>query len=304
MPLAFRGASLAAAVAVLAVATALLRASSQRLAPPPVDELIDVPALPGEVARPLAFGFRTLLSDFTFLEAIQVFPQRKGDMPAPQAEVLDRRLQRLLEYSVELDPKFAGAYRFAGTALPHETVDGTALGVLGAVQLLEKGLRDRPDDWHMGFLLGFLQSYYLRDFAGGARSLAAAARQPGAPQYLGLLATRLAAEGGELKMATMLAETMLAQANEDETRRAWGERVAALYMERDLRAIEAAVARYRARSGAVPPSVHALVRSGDLGREPIEPHGGRYLIDPDGTVRSTGAERLRVFGGAARLRVR
>ncbi|MFN2548479.1 MAG: hypothetical protein ABR567_13685 [Myxococcales bacterium] len=304
MPLPLRGAAVGGAVLLLAAATAMLRISAQRIAPPPVDAVIDVPALPGEVARPLAFGFRSLLSDFTFLEAIQILPQRKSGFTAEQSVGLDRRLQRLLEYSVELDPKFAGAYRFAGTALPHETVDGHAMGVLAAAQLLEKGLRERPDDWHMGFLLGFLQSYYLRDYAGGSRSLAAAARQPGAPRYIGLLATRLAAEGGELKMATLLAEAMLAQANEDETRREWRNRVDALHMERDLREIEAAVARYRMATGTVPPSVRALVRSGELKKEPVEPHGGKYLIRPDGTVRSTGAERLRVFGGSATLKVR
>jgi hypothetical protein len=294
---------MAAALLVLIAAAAALRISSQRVAPPPVDFLIDVPALPGEVARPLAFGFRTLLADFTFLESIQVLPQRKGGLTAAQSTTIDRRIQRLLEYTVELDPKFAGAYTFAAAALPHETADGKAMGVLAAIQLLERGLRERPDDWHMGFLLGFLQSYYLRDYAGGGRSIAVAARQEGAPRYLGLLATRLSAEGGELKTATLLAEAMLAQANEEETRREWRERVEALHMERDLREIEAAVARARAATGAMPTSVLALVRGRFLEREPVEPHGGKYVIGPDGTVRSTAAQRLRVFGDTARLEV-
>jgi hypothetical protein len=101
----------------------------------------------------------------------------------------------------------------------------------------------------------------------------------------------------------MLAEAMLAQANEDETRREWQERVAALHMERDLREIEAAVARARAATGAIPASVRALVRGGFLKEEPVEPHGGKYVIDPDGTARSTAAERLRIYGGSTRFEV-
>ena len=52
---------------------------------------------------------------------------------------------------------------------------------------------------------------------------------------------------------------------------------------------------------SVPKSVHALVAENYLDQEPAEPHGGRYLIDPvDGRPRSTGAERLIVWGGPDR----
>lgn len=302
MPLALRAAPTILTVA-LATAAVALRISAQQRAPADVETEADIPPIPGDVARALTFGFASLLADFTLLQAIQLLPQRHGDMPPEVAGPMDRRLFRLLDYCVELDPKFTGAYRFAGAALPHETMDGKVFGVLNGVQILEKGLRERPDDWHMGFLLGFLQSYYLRDFAAAARSFSIAARQPRAPAYVGLLATRLAAQGGELQMATSLAEAMLAQANEEETRKEWRQRVDALHMERDLRAIEEAAQRYRAARGTLPKSVQSLVASGFLPEMPREPHGGRYLIDADGAARSTGAERLRAFGLHSRFEV-
>ena len=283
--------------------SAFFRRSAAASAPPPVDYELDVPPIPGEVARPLTFGFASLLSDFTFLEAIQLAALRKASIRSELAAPLDRRLQNLLSYAVEVDPKFAGAYRFAGAALPHETLDGKALGVLSTVQILKRGARERPDDWHIPFYLGFLQVYYLRDLAAGAQSLAQAARVPGAPAYIPFLATRVAAHGGELDVATALAEEMLAQANEEQTRKAWQERVDALHMERDLRAIEAAAARYREERGAIPPSIRALVEARYLPGFPSEPHGGRYLLAPDGTARSTAAERLQIYGGTAHLEV-
>lgn len=286
-----------------ATASGLLRRTAQAHAPAAVDLELDVPPIPGDVARPLAFGFRSLLADFTFLEAVQLLPLRNGDLSQAESLPLDRRMRRLLEYSVEVDPKFPGAYRFIGAALPHETMDGKVLGVFAAVELLDKGVRERPDDWHIPFVLGFLQSYYLRDYAAAGRNLALAAKDEGAPRYLGLLATRLSAQSGNLQLATELAETMLAQANEEDTRRMWQERVDDLHMERDLRAIEAAAARYRQDHGSAAPSIAALVAAGDLRAEPREPHGGRYELLSDGTARSTAAERLHVFGGAARLEV-
>jgi len=300
---AIRPALILAVLVAGAAGSAVLRRSAERLAPGAVDALYDVPPIPGDVARSLAFGFRSLISDFTFLEAIQVLAPRKSNWTQAEYDPVDRRLYRLLDYSVEVDPKFAGAYRFAGAALPHETVDAKVLGVLSAVNILEKGVRERPDDWHVPFLLGFLQSYYLHDFAAAGRSFAVAARAHGAPSYVGLLATRVAAQGGSLDMGLELAQAMLAQANEDETRRAWKERVDALMMERDLRAIEAAAQRYRADRGAFPPSLRELIAARYLTREPEEPHGGRYLLDRGGTARSTAAERLRVFGDSTHLEV-
>jgi hypothetical protein len=271
--------------------------------PAPVDIQRDVPSLPGDVARSLSFGFRSLLADLTFIQAVQVLSQRKVDRPAESTVPIDRSLHRLLQYSVDLDPKFAGAYRFAAGALPHETVDGKAMGVLAATQLLETGVRERPDDWHIPFSLGFLQSYYLHDYRAAAASMATAAQQPGAPRYLGFLATRLAARGGELDMAILLAEAMLSQANEAETREEWKKRVADLHMERDLRSLEDAIARYRAKRGAPPPSLEALVEAGELQAIPEEPHGAAYVLEKDGTVRSTGAQRLALHGVLTHMEV-
>lgn len=293
---AVRGTAAALSIAIAICTAAALRASAQRRAPRPVESELDIPPIPGDVARALTFGFRSLLADFTLLQAIQLLPVRHGDMAPEAAAPIDRRMFRLLDYSVEVDRKFGGAYRFAAAALPHETMDGKVFGVVNAMQILEKGVRERPDDWRMGFLLGFLQSYYLRDFPAAARNLALSAKQPGAPPFVGLLATRLAAQGGELQLATSLAEAMLAQANEESTRKEWQDRVDALHVERDLRAIEDAAQRYREVHGFPARSVQALVSAGFLPVFPREPHGGRYVLEGDGTARSTSTERLRAYG--------
>jgi hypothetical protein len=300
---ALRGTAAALGFALAIAAAGALRAAAEARAPAPFDADLDIPPIPGNIARALTFGFPSLLADLTLLEAIQILPQRHGDMPPEVAGPMDRRLFRLLEYAVEVDPKFAGGYRFAAAALPHETEDGKVYGALDAVQILERGLRERPDDWRMGFLLGFMQSYYLRDFPGAARSLAISAQQKGAPAYVPLLATRLAAQGGELLLATSLAEAMLSQANEEETRKQWQDRVDALHIERDLRAIDAAAQRYRELQGTPARSVHALVVAGLLPPTLRDPRGGHYVLEADGTARSTSAERLRVHGLTTRFEI-
>ena len=290
-------------VALIASAAALLRHTAEAIAPAAAEAQLDVPAMPADVAGPLAFGFRSVLADFTFLEAIQLLALRKASQPSTETIPLDRALDRLLTYAVDVDPKFGGAYRFAAAALPHETVDNKVMGVVAAAAILDRGVRELPDEWRIWFLLGFIRGYYLHEYAEAARCMAQAARLPGSPRYLGLLATRLGVQGGELQLATDLAEGMLAQANEEQTRKQWEDRLRDLYMERDLRAIDAASRRWLEEHGAPPPSLRALVAAGFLSHEPREPHGGRYVLDAEGRGRSTAAERLTVYGGSARLEV-
>jgi hypothetical protein len=158
-------------------------------------------------------------------------------------------------------------------------------------------VRARPDSWHAPFLLGFLQSYYLGETSAAAQNIALAARAPGAPAYLGLLATRLAADAGQLSVAEQMATAMLEQAQDDESRAEWQRRLLDVRMERDLRAIGAALTRYRASHGSFAPPIEELVRAGYLPRLPVEPHGGSYFIDPrTGEPGSTAGQRLRVRG--------
>lgn len=286
-------------MAAAIVLTAAARHHGERLRPAMIETQLEVPAFPAEVARPLAFGFRSLLADVTFLEAIQLLAQRKADVTYARALPLDRRLQRLITYSVDVDPKFAGAYRLAGTALPHETIDSKVSGVLGAAQILRQGVRERPDDWHIPFLLGFLESYYLGDMGEAGRHFASAARLPDAPRYLGLLATRVEAHGGDLASATQIAETMAAQAQEEDARKQWDERLLLLREEKEIRVLEAAVARWHELRGSPLRTLNELVAAGWLGEVPREPHGTTYLVDEDGSVHPTIVYRLLIFGGTA-----
>jgi hypothetical protein len=285
------------ALAVVAASSALLRSRAERIMPAAMEASFDIPSFPAEVVRPFSFGMRSFVSDLMFLQAIQVHGGRTTKLlTAQQGARDDRAMSRLLTYATDLDPQFAGAYRFAGNAMPRQTLDGKVTGVLQAEALLAKGVRERGDDWHIAFALGFLQSYYLAHFEEAGRSFATAARLPGAPAYIGLLATRTLSEGGDLALAEQLAAAMADQATEDSAQREWEERLLDLRMERDLRDIEAAAAHYAARTGQHAPSVAALVRAGELPGVPREPHGGHYLLSEGGEARSTAKARLRIRG--------
>lgn len=286
--------ALATALAGLVCATAAARTAASAVRPAALQLALDAPPFPPEVARPFSFGLRSLVADLTFLEAIQIHGGRAQSVTLAEGMHDDRLLAQLLTYSTDLDPKFRGAYRFAGDALPRNTIDGKAAGVFAAEALLQRGAVERADDWKIHFLLGFIDSYYLDKREAAAEQFAAAARIDGAPGYLGLLATRLAAHAGDLSFAEQLARTMLNEASEDSTRAAWEKRLIDIDSERRARMLDEAVARFRAKSGLVPATLDQLVVTGELPAIPPDPRGGSYFIDSLGAVRSTSGDRLQV----------
>jgi hypothetical protein len=259
---------------------------------------LDIPPFPIEVAKPFSFGLSSLVADLTFLEAVQVNGGRKQNQGLEAGKKEDRALSRLLQYSIDLDPKFRGAYRFAAAALPRHTTDGFAANVFATEQILRAGVRERPDDWQIAFQLGFIESFYLGRLREAGDAMAQAAKLEGAPRFVGLLATRLQADAGDLTTAEQMAEEMEAQATEEAVRDTWHERILDLHVERTLREIEAAAERFKSRTGAAPRDVAALVAAGDLPGVPEEPRGGHYLLQPDGEARSTATRRLRIRGRA------
>jgi hypothetical protein len=274
----------------LAAAAASFRSRADRLRPPEVEAQLEVPPFPSELMQPFSFGFSSVLADVMFLEAIQVLGARHQNQTLADGAPDDRRLARLLEYATDLDPKFRGAYRFAGYALPRATLDGRVANAVPTEQILQRGVRERPDDWQIAFVLGYVQAFDLFETQQAAAILAHAARLPGSPAYLGLLANRLTVQGGDLDSAEAMARTMAEQASEEKTKAEWQARLLDLRMERDIRAVEAAEKRFHTRNGRDPKSLAELVGAGDLAAVPEEPHGKDYVIE-HGIVRSTAGPR-------------
>jgi hypothetical protein len=183
--------------------------------------------------------------------------------------------------------------------MPRPTTDGHTANVGPAVEILERGVRERPDDWRIAFVLGYLQAFELGELRQAAENLSRAARATGSPRYLGLLATRLEVEGGELDAAETMAQTMVAEASEEQTRKDWEARLLDIQMERGIRRIEAAARAFEQRTGRKPQSVRELVRGGELSAVPEEPHGKDYVIE-NGEVRSTAGPRPRLRRGRSK----
>ena len=128
-------------------------------------------------------------------------------------------------------------------------------------------------------------------------ALLRAARIPGSPEYIPLLASRMLSEGHRPATALAFLQEMTQRETDPRRKAPLEERIRRVEVERDLQLLEGAIAEYTSRHGGPPPLLSDLVRSGVLARLPEEPYGGRYLLAPDGRVWSDRAPggRLKVF---------
>ena len=232
-----------------------------------------------------AFGFRNVLSDVSWLEAVQVAGNRK--MTRWDYD----RLYELLDVVSNFDPKFEIPYLLGGLVLGESTPHAQkALHVLG------RGKEQYPADWRFPFYMGFTHYFSLGDGIAGGQAMAEAAHLPGSPAYLPGLASRMLSEAREPEAALRLLEPIVLQETDPDRRAVLYRRIREVTVERDLQALEREVEKFRERTGAVPESLQDLVRERILEGIPPEPNGGSYVIDRGGKVRSDRvAQRLQVF---------
>jgi hypothetical protein len=258
-----------------------------RALPESAREARERPGLLAAVGREpdFAFGFRNVLSDVAWLEAVQVTGTRK------MTHWDYDRLYELLDVVSNFDPKFEIPYLLGGLVLGESTPHArNALHVLG------RGKEQYPADWRFPFYIGFTHYFSLGDAAAAGEAMAEAARLPGSPAYLPGLASRMLTEGKEPNAALALLEAIVRQESDAKRRAVLERRILEVTVERDLQALEKSVESYRERMGTLPHKLSDLVRAGILSGIPEEPNGGKYLMEPGGKVRSDRvSQRLRVF---------
>ena len=232
-----------------------------------------------------AFGFQNFLGDLAWLEAVQIAGTSNiasGDYD---------RLYVLLRTVGNFDPRFVVPYILGGMIL-----GGSPQHVHEAMDILRRGMESHPDDWRFPFYIGYTQYFSLADPLEGARALEAAARIPGSPPYLPLLASRMYTEGRAPETALSFLAGMVREETDPARLEILHKRMREVIVERDIQALEKAVATYRYRRGTLPAALADLVREGVIREIPAEPHGGTYALAPNGSVSSTRVKtRLKVF---------
>ena len=117
-------------------------------------EVRERPGLLAAISRypSCTFGFRNLLADVAWLEAVQV----AGNLKMTPADY--DRLYELLNVEANFDPEFEIPYLLGGLVLgesPDHAQD--------ALQVLERGRLNYPANWQFPFYMGFTHYFSLGD---------------------------------------------------------------------------------------------------------------------------------------------
>ena len=145
-----------------------------------------------------SLGYRELAADLYWFRAIQYY----GGYRLDQNDI--HLFNHLAEMITDLDPNFIGAYKLSALVITED------LGNFAAARnLMEKGLRNNPDDYWLTFEMGFLYFLEGRDFKEAEKYFRVAGTLPNSD---GNRAARFAAEaaskGGNIEASIVLWEEM------------------------------------------------------------------------------------------------
>ena len=264
-----------AALLMVASVSSLIRVTQLR----EHSTLTDVLFIPsGKALKNMSLGYSGLLADVYWTRAVQYFGNhriaggREYDMLAP-----------LLDITVTLDPKLQPAYKFGSIFLAQKPPQGAGRPDL-AVHLVERGIKEIPDDWNLYFHLGFIHYMERHDYIAAAEAFERGSQVPGAHPFLKLLAARMRSQGGDRETARVLWQNIY-ETNPDKMMQNNAlQHLAALQYDDYVEQIQKRVQLATQKLGRIPNDWREIVEAGFLRGIPLDPRGRPFVLMPDGRV--------------------
>jgi len=275
-------------VVLLGGAIAIARTRDASFPLPVVDDETLYLTSPRSAMR-LALEFRSIAADLYWIRALQYFggiqrSHKEGTALAPAAGRAEYdQLFPLLDLTTSLDPYFNLAYRFGAIFLSEPPPAGPGRPDL-AIRLLRKGLAAKPGKWEYMQDIGFVHYWWSHDYHAAADAFQQASEMPGAPWWLQSLAATTLAQGGDRRSSRTMWAALRQTAEIDWLRNSADRALKQLDALDVIDALQARIARYRARTGEVPSSWNALIGAGVIQGLPHDPDGTPYELTPDGRV--------------------
>jgi tetratricopeptide (TPR) repeat protein len=153
-----------------------------------------------------------------------------------------------------------------------------------AIELIEYGIKNNPDDWHLYEDLGFVYYLNLKDYPKASEAFLRGSKRPNAHPFLKVLAAQAAQHGGEMETARMLWSAIY-QTSRDKYILVNAEaHLRAIQADMDVTALEQVVETFRQRTGRFPASFAEMDTAGLMRGIPQDPLGNPYKLSSDGHV--------------------
>jgi len=263
-------------VAFLACAILCLKVLTRIQAQTRAQEVLYIPS--AKVLKRMSLGYNGLLADLYWTRAVQYFGWKHK-----HREMDYHLLYPLLDITTQLDPHLIVAYRFGAPFVAQKPPEGAGEPDK-AVELIERGIKNNPDEWRLYYELGFLQAMERHDYIAAADAFRRGSMLPNAHPFLKVLAAAMAQHGGEVQMARILWQTTLNTTDDAMIKQNAVQHLRALDVDEVVPQLETVIRVYRERTGIQPANFLELVSAGYLRRLPVDPLGKPYKIARDGRV--------------------
>jgi tetratricopeptide (TPR) repeat protein len=230
------------------------------------------------VLKRLSLGYEGLLADIYWTRAVQYFGYRRH-YDAHNYNLL----APLLEITTALDPHLIVAYHFGASFLADDPPNGAG-EPKRAIQLMEHGIQNNPNDWKLYYDLGFVYYMNLKDYPKAAEAFARGAKVPNAHPFLRVLAAQMAEHAGEYETARMIWTATYQNSQDRQIRQNAIEHLRGLRVDEDITQLQKAVTRFGERTGRLPGSMSELMAAEGIRDVPLDPMRRPYKLMPDGRI--------------------
>ena len=231
-----------------------------------------------EFVKRASLGYSGLLADIYWMRVVQYFG-RKHQRDSLQYKAL----APLLDIATTLDPHLTVAYEWGSTFLD-QPPPGGAGDDAAAVALMQKGIKNNPDNWHLYMTLGFIQYLGQHDYEAAARTFAEGSETPHANPALKVMAAKMLTDAGSLETARFMWQSLYDQSTDKDLKRNAELHLACLVVDQEIPKLQSLVDEFQKRFGRTPSSWNEFIRLGALRGVPLDPLGEPYVLQSDGRV--------------------
>ncbi len=234
----------------------------------------------GKLLKKMLLGFENLAADLYWLRTVQYFGGKRLYDPEKRFDLLEP----LLNVTTDLDPHMKIAYRYGAVFLSEAWPRGAGLP-LKAVELVDKGILNNPDDWRFFLDKGFIYFWHLQDPKKAAEIFLEGSEVPGAPYWMAATAGRALIKGGDRETARILWKALYDLAETGQMRGNAEIHLQQLDALDEIDALTERAKQFQEQAGRFPRTWAEVVAAGLLRGIPLDPTGAPYSLNPrDETV--------------------
>jgi tetratricopeptide (TPR) repeat protein len=230
-----------------------------------------------KIVKRASLGYDGLMACIYWTRAVQYFGQRFHDRSLSYNE-----LAPLLEMTTQLDPHLIVAYQFGASFLAPRPPFGAGEPER-AIQLMEFGVRNNPQEWHLYYDLGFVYYMDLKDYAKAADAFERGSHV-GSHPFLKIMAAQMAQHAGEFDTARMMWNAAYQSSQDKLVRQNAVEHLRSLKVDEDITNLQSTVTRFGQKTGRLPYSMSELAAAEKWPGIPVDPEGNPYTMDHDGRI--------------------